>query len=372
MDGFTTADQFFILFFLVNHLIESTIIGLELVFEHRNYLPSLFIFMPVAAGIEWLFSSHYRLNVFMSRLLIAASVLLIVGYGTGTYVRNQAWANERTLWGDTLTKAPNSIRAHHELAYQYYEKIGDYDTALALYHRGLDRSGQNIYEKTLSLNNIASIHFTRGEYPRAADYWKKAIASYPKYDQAYYRLALTQTWMGKWREAAETMAAIDNRKPVSSNHLRLKGFILLHENKTETAKDYFHKSVKINPRDWQSMMFLGLAYSMSGEVDKGSRFLLAAELIKRDPIVMLMLARNRLNAGDMTGVEDHLDRFVASVGEHQVEKYLERVIKRYEFTNFSLVEIRPYIAKIITRAAVGSSVGAENNNKTIGIATSQL
>ena len=344
--------SFAILFFLVSHLIESTVIGLELVFEHRNYLPSLFIFMPVAVGVEWL-TNHYQWNSFvMRRVLIAGTALLIIGYGAGTFVRNQAWANEKTLWEDTLAKAPNSIRAHHELAYQYYEKIGNYDAALYLYHRGLDRSGQNVYEKTLSLNNIASIHFTRGEYNRAAEYWKKAIDSYPKYSQAYYRLALTQTWMGEWDAAAETLAAIDDRKPIGSKRLRLKGVILLHDNKPDIAKGYFHRSIKMTPRDWQSVMFFGVASSMTGEVDEGLRLLQTAESIKPDPLVLLMLAINRLVVGDNSGVESHLDRFITRVGAHQVAKYLERVTKRHEFENFSLKDIQPLIEK-----KIGSTAG---------------
>ena len=343
--------SFSILFFLVNHLIESTVIGLELVFEHRNYLPSLFIFMPVAAGIERLLNGHQGLSVFMRWTLVAASVLLIIGYGTGTYIRNQAWVNEKTLWEDTLSKAPNSIRAHHELAYQYYEKIGDYDTALALYHRGLDRSGQNIYEKTLSLNNIASIHFTRGDYPRAADYWKKAIASYPKYNQAYYRLALTQTWMGEWDAAAKTLAAIDDRKPISVNRLRLKGLILLHGNHPETAIGNFQRNIKIDPRDWQSLMLLGVAHSMTREHDQGFRLLQMAESIKSDPLVILMLAVNRVIAGHKSDAEPYLDRFVHRVGAHQAERYLERISKRYDFEKFSLSNIRPFIATKTIRNA---------------------
>ena len=43
--------SFAILFFFLNHAIESGIVGLEIVFEHRNYLPSMFLFLPVAAGI---------------------------------------------------------------------------------------------------------------------------------------------------------------------------------------------------------------------------------------------------------------------------------------------------------------------------------
>ena len=35
-----------ILFFFLNHLIEGTIIPLELIFEHRNYIPSMLFFVP--------------------------------------------------------------------------------------------------------------------------------------------------------------------------------------------------------------------------------------------------------------------------------------------------------------------------------------
>jgi hypothetical protein len=37
-----------ILFFFMNHVIEGSVFGLELIFEHRNYLPSMLLFAPVA------------------------------------------------------------------------------------------------------------------------------------------------------------------------------------------------------------------------------------------------------------------------------------------------------------------------------------
>ena len=43
---------FSLLFFLLNHLIESSVIALEILFEHRNYLPSMFLFLPVAMGVR--------------------------------------------------------------------------------------------------------------------------------------------------------------------------------------------------------------------------------------------------------------------------------------------------------------------------------
>ena len=43
--------SFAILFFILNHLVEGTLIPLELIYEHRNYIPSMFFFVPIAFGM---------------------------------------------------------------------------------------------------------------------------------------------------------------------------------------------------------------------------------------------------------------------------------------------------------------------------------
>ena len=344
--------SFAILFFFVNHLIESTVIGLELVFEHRNYLPSLFIFMPVAAGIDRIIRHYGSSNVLMRRVLVSGVILLIVGFGTGTFIRNQAWANEKTLWEDTLAKAPHSIRAHHELAYQYYEKSGNYDTALFLYHRGLDLSGQNVYEKTLSLNNIASIHFTKGEYGKAEKYWKEAIASYPKYKQAYYRLGLTQTRLGKWKEASDTLSNILSENYANERCFRLKGIILLHENKPDESIEYFRKAMNMNPEDWHNFMYMGLAHTMSGRLDKGYRFLsMAGAKHSREPLLQVWLAQNRFVLGRDSDAEIYLDRFIAIVGVKNVEGYYRILARQFKYMEPLLNGLRPLLAKRIQNVA---------------------
>jgi len=99
-----------VLFFFLNHVIESSVIGLELVFEHRNYLPSFFLFVPIAAGIMSLLDYYREKNQLIHRAIITFVVVIIAGFGAGTFIRNLAWQSEKSLWEDALAKAPGRSR----------------------------------------------------------------------------------------------------------------------------------------------------------------------------------------------------------------------------------------------------------------------
>lgn len=72
-----------LLFFLAGHLLESTLIPLELYFEHRNYLPSMLLPWPLALAIA---GSSRPL-----RLRILASALLLAMLATITFQRASLW-----------------------------------------------------------------------------------------------------------------------------------------------------------------------------------------------------------------------------------------------------------------------------------------
>ena len=94
-----------ILFFLAGHLLESTTLGLELYFEHRNYLPAVFLFVPVAAGI-------LALRGKVSRPVIALMLVAAIGsYSVATYQRASLWSDEDQLmlvWAETNPQSPRA------------------------------------------------------------------------------------------------------------------------------------------------------------------------------------------------------------------------------------------------------------------------
>lgn len=94
-----------ILFFFSAHLIESTVIGLELYFEHRNYIAALFLFLPIAAGIVFLSEK-------IDKKLITIMMVIILGFLSFlTWQRVKLWSNIDKLQIYWAQKNPNSDRA---------------------------------------------------------------------------------------------------------------------------------------------------------------------------------------------------------------------------------------------------------------------
>lgn len=98
-------------FYFTGHLIESTTIALELQFEHRNYLPALLMFWPLAAWLCNWRPSAPETPPSHARFKYALAFVLVAGLAGMTFTR-------ASLWGDHQSQAlmwaglnPHSARA---------------------------------------------------------------------------------------------------------------------------------------------------------------------------------------------------------------------------------------------------------------------
>ena len=168
--------SFAVLFFFGNHIIESSIIPLEMVFEHRNYLPSLFLFVPVSVGIKKILDHYYYVKKPMFYFLMISVCAAIIGIGTSTYIRNWDWRTAKSLWEDGMEKAPHSARPLQNLAWGYYVPTGQIEKAIDLYQEALNLEDNQNKFKFFSYNNLADIYFSKfHDYEKAIEYAKKTI-----------------------------------------------------------------------------------------------------------------------------------------------------------------------------------------------------
>lgn len=95
-----------VLFFLVGQSMESTVIPLEMVYEHRNYLPGTLLCLALAAVLVIPASRSRRLNAWypVSGALAVLCLLL--------FIRVQTWSDELTLSRINLAQHPESPRSN--------------------------------------------------------------------------------------------------------------------------------------------------------------------------------------------------------------------------------------------------------------------
>ncbi|MDR2613936.1 MAG: tetratricopeptide repeat protein [Candidatus Accumulibacter sp.] len=125
-----------ILFFFAGHLLESSVIGLELYFEHRNYLSAAFLFLPLGQGLLFLARRYKPALAF----LIAGLILsLLAGL---TLQRARLWQDENRLLLYWAASNPNSPRAQNAVAAILTAK-GRFEQATAVLEAATERFPDN-------------------------------------------------------------------------------------------------------------------------------------------------------------------------------------------------------------------------------------
>jgi tetratricopeptide (TPR) repeat protein len=120
---------FAILFFYGSHLLESTVVNLELYFEHRNYLAAAFLLLPLVVRLQEKASQALFSTVSLS------AILLLSGF---TYSATNMWASYPAIVQAAAQKAPMSARAQHQHALILYNSQR-YDVALQVVDSAIER-----------------------------------------------------------------------------------------------------------------------------------------------------------------------------------------------------------------------------------------
>ncbi len=104
--------SFAILWYLSGHLLESTVLMLELAFEHRNYAPGISIILLAVTSLYYFFrlfiKESFRAILWLALLSLSAPLL--------TYPLVDAWKTHSSLTQESYRRAPDSPRVLFQLA----------------------------------------------------------------------------------------------------------------------------------------------------------------------------------------------------------------------------------------------------------------
>ncbi len=262
--------SFCILWFIINLVIESSVIGLEMIYEHRLYLPMLG-FALIVSCLLFHFLSKRRLWA------IVVSAVIILFLCTGTYVRNRVWRDSITLWSDVLSKSPQSHRAHNNLG-NALKKQGRTAEAMEHYLQALWIKPD--YE--IAHNNLGNALDKHGRIAEAMEHYLQALRIKPDYEKAHNNLGNALDKQGRTAEAMEHYLQALRIKPDFVEAHNNLGNALERQGRIAEAMEHYLQALRINPDYEKAHYDLGKALGKQGRTAEAMEHYLQALRIKPD------------------------------------------------------------------------------------------
>jgi len=309
----------------------------------------MFLFLPVAAAFKWLYDYCSTQN--RPQLTAAVSglvVLTVAALAIGTYVRNLAWATEISLWRDAMHKAPQSARPVTNLAWQMAYGPGAraelYDEALILYKRALTLQKSRSSSDPVIMNNMAGIYFKQGQNQKAIELLETALNIDPDYNWGRYDLARILMVNGNWDTAATHIDHLLAKDEQHEKYLCLKGLLFLHQKKYDSAIHYLRRSMSIYPFFKETLMNLGIAYSLMGDYRSAEVYLIRAHQVHPKNMIPLMgLIENSLRAADFKAAQKYAGIINSTYYRAAIKHQLQNLSKDHLSLFLSAASISPVI-----------------------------
>jgi tetratricopeptide (TPR) repeat protein len=283
--------SFGILSFYLLQLLESTVLPLEIIFEHRLYFPSFFL--ALLCG-DLLYGALGRIAPARAAKLTLAGAVIFGGALAGwTYQRASLWADPVVLLQDVVSKSPGKARPRHNLGViltergRYREALPHLETARRLAPRnaeilntmgntlmGLERTGEAKERFSLALamapgyaeahNNLGTLLDLQGEPAEALRHFDEAIRLNPDYAKALYNRGTLLARRGDLAEAETSYGraiALDPR--FAPAHFNL-GVALARQGRLDAAEEHFRETIRIDGDHGGAHYNLGVALARGG------------------------------------------------------------------------------------------------------------
>ncbi len=310
------------LFFLINHAIEGSFLPLELVFEHRNYIPSMLFFVPLAVICLKLWRGFAGRKT-MQVVFGVAFILMLVGLGHSTFVRNMIWKTEESLWLDAADKSPRVARVHHNLG-KAYTDMGLKEKALEEYEIALSLPrGPNTPTHHATHYNMGLLYQSMGKLAEARRHFLRTIELAPRFAPAHTMLGVLNIGEGREEEAYGNFIQALTYNPEDAQAHNNLGFILLKRGQWEAAMHEFQEALRFAPQSLHAMTNLGIAYKASGS--PGKAILWLQRVLSRDPraaMVSLHLVEAYLLAGQRSRARSVAEDLLERLSLPELETFL--------------------------------------------------
>ncbi|HPC73219.1 MAG TPA: tetratricopeptide repeat protein [Syntrophales bacterium] len=320
--------SFCVLFFFINHAIEGSFLPLELIYEHRNYIPSMFLFVPVAMAACWVFRK-FSGNRILRGLLIAAFCFVVADQGHTTYMRNEILSDEKTLWLDNLEKAPNSSRVHALLGKTLLNE-GEYQQALDEFREAIRlKRWVNLTEPAIYQCYIGNFFLdVMGDDKKAESHYEKSLEY--TYSHEYFNgMAMVNLKRGNLAQAEDLVQQAIKIRPGIPDYRNNYALVLLKQGRLDEAISSGQKALELK-KDYGAPNGI-IAEALHQKGLKAESIIYWERYVQREPeryYAYLALMDLYDSTGDEAALEATLQHLIQRIGGDQVCQIMRRIQER--------------------------------------------
>jgi len=237
-------------FFLTLAPTSSFIPILDVIFEHRLYLPLVGVCLAFPVLMEHLVR-WTKVQRWLNWSVVRYASIIIGVLLIATILRNEVWRSDERLWLDVISKSPHAARPYNALAFVYVNR-GETEKAIAISREGMRNvpSARHDFDET-----IGNLYLKLNRVQEAIDMFKDNIEESKRLglsddgqSVSYNNLGVTYLYL--WRTLQ------DRRSQFSEQEFnRQRDDVLSH------AEDAFAESLKRDPgNEWSLDSYVNVAF----------------------------------------------------------------------------------------------------------------
>lgn len=265
---------FGIFWVIITLSVESSIIPLTLIFEHRLYLPSVGFFISLLTIIFTVAELSYGKEAIKTTVfLLSLIVFLLAGAG---YYRNEVWNDPPAFWKGVIRMSPGKGRPRsalgdaymaegrfNEASHEYqaalgldphdsvsqanliliYVQQGRFEEVFKLYEEGLKAGADNA-----EFHNYVSLAYFRTGRPAEAERELRiSIKMNPYYPDAHFNLGRLLMQQRRYVEAEQELRAALNRNPEHAEARNSLGVLYTLLERYGEAEKELESALRLNP-----------------------------------------------------------------------------------------------------------------------------
>jgi len=264
-------------FFMMNLVIESVLLPIHLVFEHRAILPMVGLLLlgaDILSRVIKKIEYDWRSREFV--VCCTSALLLCIFYSWSTGIRNDLWKTREGVWRDVIEKLPEESeridRNNFAMAY--------YNLGTVLKESGNMRSAIVNYKKAIKIkpyyanahSNMGNALEELGNFPEAIEQYREALKIKPDFFVAHANLGSVLRKIGRNAEAEEHLNMALEIKPDFVSAIINLGLVMLNYRNIPEALRYFKMAINIKPDSPEALCNVGFVLAVNGKAQEAIEY----------------------------------------------------------------------------------------------------